>query len=330
MHRGIAAAAACGLLLLAGCGPEKDEPAAAARTATAAGSAAQYSAGSDVSSNAAIGQDVAAIRALLEPRTAGAKPDFDAAGKIWSQGRFSKKRDGTNRTLAGFVEKHPVATMVRHALSGRGSAAKLSEAARVEWIDKGMVVTLKVHALDEFEGAKQKLAAGDLDPQEGAAHNVDEVWAYFSAEGEGVIATAAKRAKDFGLDEHELGNDVVAGIAAAQRAVSDKDAAALQTATQTTRGAMNRIFALAVKKYAVEGAEDPTARAEGLAFSWGLHGQLDDGDLKTIQAALGADAGAGSADVVAETLEGAAAELGISGSLPAYPTPDRPALRARG
>ena len=322
MHRSIAAAAACGLLLLAGCGSEDDEPAAvtaASEPAATAGAAATYTPVSDVSANAAIGQDVAAIRALLEPEAEGAKPDFAAAARIWEKGQNSKKSDGTNRTLAGFVEEHPVGTRVAHALAGRGTAAGLSDDARVEWVDKGMVVTLKVHALDEFEGAKEKLEAGELDPEEGAAHNVDEVWAYFDAEGEGVVATAAKRAKDFGLDEHELANDVIGGITAAQQAVSAKDAAALAAATESTRGAMNRIFALAVKKYAVEGAKDATARAEGLAFSWGLIGQLDPADLKTIQSALGPQAAAGAATVVADTLDAAKAKLGFAGPLPAYP-----------
>lgn len=321
MHRGIAAAAACGLLLLAGCGAEDDEPTAAApvTASSTSSAAATYTPVSDVSSNGAIGKDVAAIRALLEPEQAGAKPDFAAAAKIWSGGKFSKKSDGANRTLADFVEKQTVATRVGHALTGRGTAAGLSQDARVETIDKGMVVALGFHALDEFVGAKEKLAAGELDPEEGAAHNVDEVWAYFNAEGEGVITTAAKRAKDFGLGEHDLGNAVIAGITAAQKAVADKDAAALEAATQQTRGAMNRIFALAVKKYAVEGAKDATARAEGLAFSWGLDGQLDDADLKTIQAALGPQAGDDSATVVAETLDGAVGDLGTAGPLPAYP-----------
>ena len=326
MHRWTAAAAACGLLLLAGCGSDDDEPAAvAAPPASAANAAASgeppatYAPVSDVASNAAIGRDVAAIRALIKPEKAGAKPDFAAAAEIWSEGRFSKKSDGTNRTLAGFVEKHPVATRVEHALAGRGTAASLSEAQRVQWIDKGMTVTLKVHALDEFEGAKEKLAAGELDPQEGAAHNVDEVWAYFSAEDEGVIATAAKRAEDFGLGEHELGNDVIAGISAAQKAVTARDAAALEAATQATRGALNRIFALAVKKYAVEGAADATARAEGLAFSWGLEGELDSGDLRKIQAAFDPQPAAASAATVAQTLDAAAAQLAITAPLPPYP-----------
>jgi hypothetical protein len=320
MCRWIAASAACGLLLV-GCGSTDDGPPHAAPAATPPRAAAvSYTPTSDVSSNAAIGKDVAAIRTLLEPTQAAAKPDFGDAERIWSRGEFSRKSYGTNRTLAGFVEKHPAGTGVADALAGTGTAAALSEKQRVEWIDKGMGVALKVHALEEFDGAKEKLAAGELDPDEGAGHNVDEVWAYFTARGEGVAATAAKRAKDFGFEESQLGDDLIAGISAAQDAVAGRDAAALEAATQRTRGAMNQIFALAVKKYAVEGAKDATARSEGLAFSWGLAGELGASDLKTIQDALGRDASPDAAAAVADTLDDAASKLGFNGPLPAYPS----------
>lgn len=321
MLRWIAAAAASGLLL-AGCGSADDDAATgapAAATATPA-AASSYTPTSDVSGNAAIGKDVAEIRALLEPEQAGAKPDYKAAGRIWSKGKNSVKGDGTKRTLASFVEKHPVGKHVDAAFAGTGIAAGLTDEQRGQLIDKGMTVTLKVHALDEFGGAKEKLAAGELDPQEGAVHNVDEVWAYYDADGEGVGATAAKRAKDFGLGEHDLGNDVLAAVEAARDAVEAKDAAALDAAAQDGRGAMNRVFALAVKKYAVEAArDDAKARSEGLAFSWGLIGELSGADQKTIEAAFAEDADPKAAKVVSDTLDGAKDKLGIDGSLPAYP-----------
>jgi len=308
-------------MLLAGCGSDEQKP-AAAKAAPVAVKAATYTPTSDVSANAAIGKDVAAIRALLEPEGANAKPEFAAAEKIWSKGQNSTKSDGTNRTLAEWVDKQPAAKGVSDALAGSGTAARLSDEARVEIVDKGMIVSLRSHSLEEFDGAKEKLAAGELDPKEGAIHNVDEVWAYYDAEGHGVGATAAKRAKDFGLDEHSLGNDVIAGIKAAQAAVTAKDAAALDAAAAQTRGAMNKIFALAVKKYAAEGEADDgaKARAEGLAFSWGLHGQLSAADLKSVQAAFATKAApAGAARSVADTLDAAATKLGFTGPLPAYP-----------
>lgn len=170
---------------------------------------------------------------------------------------------------------------VQAAIAGTGIAAGLTDEQRGQMIDKGMTVTLKVQALDEFGGAKEKLEAGELDPQEGAVHNVDEVWAYFDAEGEGVGATAAKRAKDVGLGEHELGNDVVAAVEA--------------------------------------GKDDAKARSEGLAFSWRLIGELSVADQKTIEAAFEEDAGPDAAKTVADTLDAAKDELGIDGPLPAYP-----------
>ena len=312
MFRRIAAAAACGLLL-AGCGSEDDEPSAAAQAPQAA-APLTYTPASDVASNAAIGKDVAAIRKLLD----GAKPDFAAAREIWSKGSFSKNSDGGNRTLAEWVEKQPAGTGVADALTGKGTAAGLSEEARAQWIDKGMIVALASHSLEEFDGAKAKLAAGELDPKEGAIHNVDEVWAYFDAEGEGVVATAAKRSEDFGFEPAELGNDVIAGIVAAREAVVAKDEAALDAAATRTRGAMNRIFALAVKKYAVEAAKGATERAEGLAFSWALDGELPEGDLKTIQQAFAEDPPAGAAERVSDMLDGAASKLGFAGPLPEY------------
>jgi len=317
MHRWIAAAAASGLLL-GGCGSDDDDDPAGAGKPAKSAAAATYTPASDVASNGAIGKDVAAIRALIEPEADGAKPDFAAAGVIWSKGKFSKKSDGTNRTLAEWVDKQPAATGVADALTGKGSASGLSDEARAEWVDKGMVVALASHALEEFDGAKEKLAAGELDREEGAGHNVDEVWAYFNAEGQGVIATAAKRAKDFGLPEHELGNDVIAGVTAARAAVDAKDEAALDAAAGRTRGAMNRIFALAVKKYAVEGAGDATARAEGLAFSWALDGELSKADTETIAEAFADDPRADAAEQVSDALDAAAAKLGFAGPLPAY------------
>ncbi|HUR86846.1 MAG TPA: hypothetical protein VMY78_16045 [Solirubrobacteraceae bacterium] len=272
MNRWIAAAAACGVLL-AGCGSDGDDeatPAAPAPPAKSTAAAASHTPTSDVSANAAIGQDVAAIRALIEPE-GGAQPDFAAAEKIWSQGQNSKKSDGTNRTLAGFVEEHPSGARVAHAFAGNGTAAKLSDEQRVAWIDKGMVVGLKVHALEEFDGAKEKLAAGELDPQEGAIHNVDEVWAYFTAGGEGVIATAAKRVADFGMDEQSLGNAVIDGITEAREAVAAKDAAALDAAAAQTRGAMNRIFCAGDEEVRGRGREGRDRAVGGRRVLVGAH-----------------------------------------------------------
>jgi hypothetical protein len=113
---------------------------------------------------------------------------------------------------------------------------------------------------------------------------------------------------------------VITAVEAARDAVEAKDAAGLDAAAEGARGAMNRVFALAVKKYAVEaGKDDAKARSEGLAFSWGLIGQLSAADQKTIEAAFAEDAGPDAAKTVSDTLDGAQDKLGIDGPLPTYP-----------
>jgi hypothetical protein len=81
---------------------------------------------------------------------------------------------------------------------------------------------------------------------------------------------------------------------------------------------MNLIFALAVTKYANEGIEDATARAEGLAFSWGLQGDLPTAALETIQAAFGEKAGFRAALKVRETLNASLSELRLAQPVPPY------------
>lgn len=322
MLRWIAAAAASGLLL-AGCGSDDDEaatetPAAATADAPAA---ATFTPASDVTQHAAIGKDMAEIRALAKPEDEGVKPDYEAAAKIWSEGKNSKKGDGSMRTLAGFVEDHPIAKSVDDAFAGTGTAKDLDDAQRGQWIDKGMIAALKVKVLGELDGAAEGLAKDDVDPQTGAPHKVDEAWAFFTAEDEGIAVTSAKRDKDFGLPEGELGNDVIEAIAAAGAAIEADDSAAFEQARERARGGLNRIFALATKKYAVEAAKPDAAvqRAEGVAFSWGLIGELSAADQKTISAAFAEDAGADAPKTVADTLDAGKDKLGITGTLPAYP-----------
>lgn len=326
----VAATAACGFLLAA-CGSDPavesgapaeasapSNPGAAPAGTGAALVALAYAPTTDVAQHGAVGQDMAAIRALLKPTEANAKPDFAAAKEIWSKGKFSTKGDGTKRTLAGFVAEHPVGTAVADAFAGTGSASDLTDAQRIEWVDKGMTVALAVKIMDELAAAKEKLAAGEVNPTSGATHNVDEAWAFFNAEGNGVISTAVKRSKDYALGDHALGNDGIAAMQAAQNAVGQKDAAALEQAIAKVRGATNRIFALAVKKYAAAGETDAKARAEGMAFSWALVDQMPEADLKTIQEAFGKEAVAGAGKTVADALDAAADELGITSGLPAY------------
>jgi len=319
MHRWIVAVAACGLLL-AGCGSEDDEP-AAAKAGPVAAAAKTYTPTSDVSSNAAIGKDLAAIRAVLEPEGAGAKPDFAAAAEIWSKGQNSNKSDGTKRTLAGFVEKHPAGTGVADALAGRASAADLTDGQRAEWIDKGMVVALGVHALSEFDGAKEKLAAGELDPQEGAVHNVDEVWATSTPRAMASARPPPSARRTSGSTRRR--SATTSSLQSRRRATPSRPRtpprstrrrrrrAARSTGSSRWRSRSTPSKARRMRRRVRRGSPSPGVSPGSSATP----------TPKTVQGAFAAKAApTGAAKMVADTLDAAADKLGFAGPLPAYPT----------
>jgi hypothetical protein len=283
-----------------------------------AGAPAEYRPVSDVGPHEAIGADIADIRTLLEPAGEGKKANFAAARTIWAEGRHSRKDDGSARTLAGFVETAPVGRSVADAFVGIGPAAELDHAERRQWIDKGMTVALKVKILDELDAAAEKAQAGETAPDEGAPHNVDEAWAFFIADGQGFASTAEKRAADYGMGPEALTDPVIVALAAAQQAAQDGDADAIADAREDVRGALNHVLALAVKKYAVEGLDDPIARAEGLAFAWGLEDDLPLNAREAADAAFAADAGPEDVNALDGALDEALEDLGLSGELQDY------------
>lgn len=297
-----------------GGGSAEEKQSAAAGTAVAQGGSL-YTPVSDVAPHAAIGKDIAEIRALLEPAAEGGDADFAGARKIWSGGRHSRK-DDEPRTLEGFVEGDAVADLVGSALEGNGAAAGLDPAQRRQWVDKGIIAALELKVLGELDAAIEKASAGETDPAEGAPHNVDEAWAFFTAEGEGLGATAERRAADFDVDG-KVSEPVLEALADAQSAAKSGDVPTLRTAREDARGAMNRIFALAVTKYAEEGVEDEVARAEGMAFPWGLRSDLAEERLERVQAAF-EQPGTTAAATARRTLNDSLDDLGLDRPLPTY------------
>jgi hypothetical protein len=299
--------------VIAGCGedefrsskPAKPKPATATATAATGG----YKPVSDVDAHGAIGLDMAAIRAALEAK------DYAAAAEVWEKGKNSKKEDGSVRTLGGFVEGDQTGRLVVQALEGNGAAVDLNDEQRRQWVDKGMLAALEAKVLDEVDTAIEKAGAGETDAAEGAPHNVDEAWAFFAANGEGLAATAAKREADF--EGAEIVKPAVAALSVAQKAAVGGDANALKAAREDLRGAMNRMFALAVTKYANEAVEDEVAAAEGAAFAWGLRGDLPEPALGVVEGAF-EKPGFKKALAVREALNEHLGELGLDEKIPAY------------
>lgn len=257
-----------------------DHPTPTATASTAAPTSVEYVAGSDVASHAAIGVDVAGIRELLEAAEKGKPVDWAAVEHLFTKGGGSKKSDGTFRTLAGLAKEHPATAAVTAAIAGGAS-----EVIRAEQVDKSMTVILAAKALDELSSAAEKVAAKELDPKEGAAHSVDEAWAFFVAQEQGPALTADKRGKDFNT---ELRKPVLAALAAARDAALAGEAAALTAATGKVEAALNHVFYLAVYKYLGHDG-DTVKQAEGSTFYLALAAKVKSADAAAdtaIRAAL--------------------------------------------
>lgn len=286
------------------CGSENDSEEGASATTTAAtvpagvtDGADGYAPVSDVDAHAAIGLDAEEIRVLMEPATDGGAVDWAAVDAMFTGGSSSKNGDGSLRTLAGLAPDDPVTAVVAEAIGGTGSSAGVSEAVRRQKVDKGITVLLERKVLDELAAAGDKVAKGEVDPAQGAPHNVDEAWAFYTAEGNGPAATAAKRAGDFGRagTVHEA---VVAGLTAAQAAAVAGDSAALAEATGDVEAALDYVFYLATFKY-LDTGDDPVKRAEGETFYLGIRPELataaSDADREITGAFASGQAAAGRA-----------------------------------
>jgi len=253
-----ATVAAFALAAVAACGSDATD---AAPKAPAAGTG--YTTGSDVTAHAAIGGDAAKIRELLAPAKDGGPVDWTAVGAVFTKGGASKRGDGSFRTLAALAEDHPATAAVTTAIAG-GS----SDAVRAQAVDKGITVILADKVLGELAAAAEKVAAKELDPKEGAPHNVDEAWAFFTAQDQGPALTADKRAKDFGL-EGKVREPIMAALTAAQTAATAGDAAALERATADVQAGLDYVFYLATHKYLDHGG-GAVKQAEGAAFYLGI------------------------------------------------------------
>lgn len=262
---------------LAACGSDSEVTSATSTPSTEAPEDAVtpgsggYAPVSDVTAHAAIGLDAKEIRSLLEPATSGGEVDWAAVGEIFTEGKNSKKDDGL-RALADLAPDDPATTVVTDAIGGTGTAAQASAAVRRQKVDKGITVILERKVLGELEAAEEKVADKKTDDASGAPHNVDEAWAFYTAEGNGPASTAAKRAGDF-KKEGQVHEAVVRALSAAQAAARSGDAASLETATGAVEAALDYVFYLATFKY-LDTENDPVTRAEGETFYLGIQPEL--------------------------------------------------------
>ena len=221
-----------------------------------------YTPVSDVNAHAALGDDVVAVKDKLAAAKQNAPVDWAAVRTVWEKGGGSKRSDGANRTLQTVVDAPDVVAVVEAALAGGPS-----DQVRAQQVEKGITVLLARKVIDELEAASEKVTAKKTAPADGAPHNVDEAWAFFTAKGNGPAATADKRAADF-KREGKVREPVVAALVEAQKAAGAGDGQALGLATAKVRAGLDYVFYLATHKYL--GGAEAVARAEGAAFYLGI------------------------------------------------------------
>lgn len=307
MRRLTTLAVATTLVVLAGCGDDDTDKGAATpieadmSTSTVVGGEepeadGDYEPVSDVAAHAAIGQDIAALKTVMDPATKGQPVDWASVGKIFEQGGASKKGDGSNRTLAGLVPESDTVTFVRDAIGGTGSFKGASDAIRRQRVDKGVSVLLAEKMDEELAAARTKIEGRNLAVGEGAPHNVDEAWAFFTAEGNGLATTAEKRAADF-KREGKVKEPILAALTAAQTAARQGDLTAFDSAVGDVKDGTAYVFYLATHKYLA--GEDEVERAEGASFYRGIAPRVQAKDPAAHKAIIDAfasgDAAAGRA-----------------------------------
>ena len=251
-----------------------------------------YNVVSNVDVYFAIGLDMRDMRALLSAAAEGRQVDWAAVTALYEQGKNQRRADGTVRSLSALADSavHGVFPngasvygsptfidrMIRDGIAGTGRAAGLSENARRNIVDKGILMLAYGKAIQEMEAAKTRIADGNLDNNTGAPHAVDEAYATVAGalDGSGIrsysiFGTAVAREINFNL-AGKVRNPMEAALTDALEAAQAGDAAAFDRAYASFEGYMNTAFYLSVLRYAkaVEIQTSAGAREGGLAEGW--------------------------------------------------------------
>jgi hypothetical protein len=256
-----------------------------ATSATAIGGTAG---GYNVSSNVGIYFDMALDLDALRESITAQPADWQAATTLYEKGKFQVAADGSVRPLAAipsdavhavfpngpatYGQASFIDAVIRAGLAGTGRASGLSDGARAEIVEKGVLMLFYGKAVQEFGAAKTRLESGSANP----AVPVDEAWAIIAGEpdesGEysrSLLATAKSREGNFGLDGR-LAGPLEDAFIEAQEAALNGDREALASAYDEGRGYLNAIFYLSALRYAALLPADATAqdREEHLAEGW--------------------------------------------------------------
>ncbi len=257
--------------------------------------AGEYTLVSDVEPQLRLTLDTRDMGVLMASAQKDEPVNWSAVKEVYEKGRNSKRGDGSFRTLAGVAINPAVLAQfpngaqvfgtpsfldanVRPALEGTGRSRGLSDRARRQIVEKGVLAILYGETLEELEAARSKVQQGNVDNARGAPHNVDEAWAYYAGaqESDGsrphaLSITAQRRERGFKL-EGKLDSPLQRALASALGAAQRSDLNALDTAIGQVRGYLNSIFYLASLGYAsrLSGDTDVSVREVHLSEGWGF------------------------------------------------------------
>lgn len=233
----------------------------------------------------AMGLDLRDIRSALNPSQG--QPDWARVLSLYGQGKNQITADGSPRSLASLPNDavHAVfpngATVygrpnfidgvIRDGLNGTGRAMGLSDDARKQIVEKGVLMLLYGKGLQEFTASKTRVDTNAANP----TVPVDETFAILAGAVENntrpfaLFAVATEREKDFNIDG-KLSSPLEAALVAARAAARKNDREAFDRAYAEGKGYMNAIFYLSALRSAraLEDANTSAARQVRLAEGW--------------------------------------------------------------
>ena len=230
----------------------------------------------DVQTQANLGLDMRDILALMAPAAEGKAVDWTAVTAIYDNGRYSKTTTGGTRTFKSIATSDPVLdAAVQAGLKGTERGTGLSDNARRQLVEKGILAITRSQVLTELDTARTKLQQGQAG-EAGAA--VDAAWGFYVGATDETGArpfllssSARKRQANFTL-EGVVDDTIQQAMTDMQAAVSKGEIATFDKARAEATGGLNAIFYLGVLRYAkvVYETSDTSARqvpqAEGWAF----------------------------------------------------------------
>jgi hypothetical protein len=218
------------------------------------------------------------------------------------------------------------------AIAGIGPMGSYTPAQRRQVIQKGIARILYYHAIQEARAAEPKIQAGNIEPLNGAPHNVDEAWAIYMGAPDGnayprsLSGVARSREMNFNRDG-SLDVPAREALQRAQQAAGAGDLNGYRAALKDFESRLNATFYVSTARYlneALKAAQSGNAaaagvsQAEGLSYYQAIQPLVGKADPAVDQAIVGyfrADPGSLTAarrDEVLAALNSTITELGLT------------------